>query len=215
MISTTSGTFKSMNYLNNYSLAIMTPPLAVVIMLFSFVGLFGVSGQEKPKMEVNLIVDDSSTSKQVKTAAKAIKDWYAKNIKAFEEENVSAIMDLRTEDFRTVGPNGTGNTKADMQAYTVRLLDMIEGWLLQDIQVGKITLRDKVGEAKGKFASAYVTQKTIRLQRLQDGRLHRVQSGAVQRETWKETPKGWKLYFVDDVRDAGLYIDGNMVRAPQ
>ena len=29
----------------------------------------------------------------------------------------------------------------------------------------------------------------------------------VQRETWKQTTKGWKLYRVDNIRDGDVLVD--------
>jgi len=45
------------------------------------------------------------------------------------------------------------------------------------------------------------------MQRLPDGTLHKVEAGAVQRETWKRTDEGWKMYRVDSVRDKGVLVD--------
>jgi hypothetical protein len=45
------------------------------------------------------------------------------------------------------------------------------------------------------------------MQRFPDGTLHKVESAAVQRETWKKTAEGWKLYRVDNIRDGGLLVD--------
>jgi ketosteroid isomerase-like protein len=152
---------------------------------------------------------------KVKSVRKAVEAWYAKNIDAFKRKDVAAVMALRTVDFHTVLPNGTKNTRADMQAYTERFVGRIEQWISLDFQIGAIDVRDSFGDDKGKFASADVTQKTVRMQRFPDGQLRKVESGAVQRETWRETAQGWKLYRVDNIRDAGLYIDGQLVRRPQ
>lgn len=150
-----------------------------------------------------------------KSVRKAIEAWYAQNVEAFKRKDVAAVMALRSDDFHTVLPDGTKNTRADMQAYTERFLGRIEQWVSLDFQIGAIDVRDRFGDEKGKFASADVTQKTVRMQRLPDGQLHKVESGAVQRETWKETAQGWKLYRVDNIRDSGLYIDGQLIRRPQ
>lgn len=184
--------------------------LSVATLSLTFSAAFVARSQESMQSEVKLetkggksIVRDKS-----KRVRKAIEAWYAQNIEAFKQKDVAAVMALRADDFHTVLPNGTKNTRADMQAYTERLLGMIEQFVSLDFQIGTI-------DVQGKFASADVTQKTARMQRLSDGQLHKVESGAVQRETWKKTAKGWKLYRVDNIRDAGLYIDGNLVRRPQ
>lgn len=135
-----------------------------------------------------------------KPVRRAIEAWYDRNIQAFNAKDVAAIMALRTDDFHTITPDGKVNTRADMEAYTRRLLDRIDHFVSQDFQIGTIDL-------EGDLASAEVTQKTIRMQRLPDKNLHKVEADAVQRETWKLTTEGWKLYKVDNVRSTGLFVD--------
>lgn len=135
-----------------------------------------------------------------KPVRKAIEDWYARNVEAFGAKDVAAIMDLRTEDFHTITPDGKVNTRADMEIRTKRFLDRIDHFISQDNQIGTI-------EVDGNLASAVITQRTVRMQRFPDGTLHKVEAGAVQRETWKKTAGGWKLYRVDNIRDAGLFVD--------
>lgn len=135
-----------------------------------------------------------------KPVRKAIEDWYANNIAAFNAKDVAAIMSLRTDDFHTVTPDGKVNTRADMETYTKRLLDRIDHFISQEFQIGTI-------DVQGDFATAYVTQKTVRMQRLPDGTLHKVEAGAVQRETWKRTTQGWKMYTVANIQDGYVLVD--------
>jgi len=142
-----------------------------------------------------------------KPVRKEIEEWYARNIAAFQAKDVAAIMSLRTDDFHTVSPDGKVNTRADMEAYTKRLLDRIDRFVSQEFQIGII-------DVQGDFATAEVTQKTVRMQRLPDGSLHKVDARAVQREGWKRTTQGWKLYTVDNVRDAGIFVDDKPYKPP-
>ena len=135
-----------------------------------------------------------------KPVRKAIEDWYSRNSAAFEAKDVAAIMALRTDDFHTLTPDGKVNTRADMEAYTIRLLDRIDHFMTLDFQIGTI-------EVVGDLASADVNQRTVRMQRFPDGTLHKVEAGVVQRETWKQTPEGWKLHKVDNIRDSELLVD--------
>jgi ketosteroid isomerase-like protein len=135
-----------------------------------------------------------------KPVRRAIEAWYERNIEAFMKKDVAAIMALRTEDFHTVTPDGKVNTRADMEARTKLLVGRIDHFISQDFQIGTI-------EVQGELASAEVTQKTVRMQRLQDGKLLKVEAKAVQRETWKKLDGEWKLYRVDNVQDAGLFVD--------
>ena len=140
------------------------------------------------------------TRDKSKPVRKAIEDWYARNMAAFEAKDVPAIMALRTEDFHTITPDGKVNTRADMETRTKVLLERIDHFISQDNQIGTI-------EVEGDLASADITQKTVRMQRSPDGTLHKIESAAVQRETWKKTAEGWKLYRVDNIRDGSLLVD--------
>jgi ketosteroid isomerase-like protein len=135
-----------------------------------------------------------------KPVRKAIEAWYDLNIEAFNKKDVAAVMALRTEDFHTTTADGKVNTRADMEAYTKRLLDRIDHFISQDFEIGTI-------DVQGDLASADVTQKTVRMQRLADGTLHKVEARVVQRETWKHTAQGWKMYTVDNIRDGSVLVD--------
>ena len=162
--------------------------------------------QDKTKVKVkNSKVTERDKSKPVR---RAIEDWYVRNMDAFKAKDVTAIMALRTDDFHTITPDGKVNTRADMQARTISFLDRIDHFISQDNQIGTI-------EVEGDLASADVTQKTVRMQRFPDGTLHKVEAGAVQRETWRKTAEGWKLYRVDNIRDSGVLVDDKRVSSKQ
>jgi ketosteroid isomerase-like protein len=164
------------------------------------------ASRDKTKIKVkNSKVIERDKSKPVR---KAIEDWYVRNMDAFKAKDVTAIMALRTDDFHTITPDGKVNTRADMQARTASFLDRIDHFISQDNKVGTI-------ELEGDLASADVTQKTVRMQRFPDGTLHKVEAGAVQRETWRKTAEGWKLYRVDNIRDSGVLVDDKRVGSEQ
>ena len=171
----------------------MTPTLAIVLSLWLPAVAEGEGGAEaKPR---NVVVADAADP-----VGKSIESWYEKNMAAFEAKDVAAIMALRTEDFHTETPDGKVNTRADMEERTRRFLDRIDTWVLQDFKIGKIQVTDDL-------ASADVNQRTVRMQRYPDGSLHKVDARVVQRETWKRTAGGWKLYKVDGIRDHVTLVD--------
>ena len=135
-----------------------------------------------------------------KPVRKAIEQWYTLNMEAFKAKDVAAIMALRADDFHTITPDGKVSTRADMEARTRGFLDRIDHFISQDNQIGAI-------QVEGNLASADITQRTVRMQRFPDGTLHKVEAVAVQRETWKKTAEGWKLYRVDNIRDGALLVD--------
>ena len=158
--------------------------------------------------ESQVKVKNGTVRDKSKPVRRAIEEWYKRNMQAFEPKDVAAIMALRTDDFHTITPDGKVNTRADMELRTRNFLDRIDHFLSQDNQIGTI-------EVEGNLASADITQKTIRMQRLADGTLHKVESGAIQRETWKKTADSWKLYKVDNIRDGVVMVDDKPYKANQ
>ena len=148
----------------------------------------------KEKGGTKVVIDKS------KPVRKAIEAWYALNTAAFEAKDADAIMALRTDDFHTLTPDGKTNTRADMDARTRTFLERIEHWISQEFVIGTI-------ELDGDLASADVSQRTVRMQRFPDGSIRKVESAVVQRETWRQTPEGFKLYRVDNIRDGDLLVD--------
>lgn len=156
------------------------------------------TSQNEPKIKTK--DGKTITRDKSKPVRKAIEDWYARNMAAFKAKDLAAIMALRADDFHTITPDGRVNTRADMETRTKLFLDKIDHFISQDNQIGTI-------EVEGDLASADISQKTIRMQRFPDGTLHKVESAVVQRETWKKTAEGWKLYRVDNIRDGDLLVD--------
>jgi ketosteroid isomerase-like protein len=174
--------------------------LAVVCASVLFLQVPTAQAQDLPAQKAKSKNDKIIVRDKSKPVRKAIEDWYARNIAAFNAKDVAAVMALRTDDFHTVTPDGTVNTRADMEGYTKRFLGRIDHFISQKFDIGTI-------DVQADLASAEITQNTVRMQRFPDGTLHKVESGAVQRETWKRTAAGWLLYRVDSVRDNGLFVD--------
>lgn len=156
------------------------------------------TSQDEPKIKTK--DGKTITRDKSKPVRKAIEDWYARNMAAFKAKDLAAIMALRAADFHTITPDGTVNTRADMETRTRLFLERIDHFISQDNQIGTI-------ELEGDVASADIAQKTVRMQRFPDGTLHKVESAVVQRETWKKTAEGWKLYRVDNIRDGNVLVD--------
>lgn len=130
-----------------------------------------------------------------------IERWYDENTRAFGAKDVDAIMELRTEDFHTVTPDGREQDRAAMEQRTIGLLNGIERWISLSFDIDSL-------EVSGDLAQAVVRQHLVRMALRPDGRVHHVETWATQRETWRKTPDGWKLYRVDGVRDQRRLVDG-------
>ncbi|MEX2244748.1 MAG: nuclear transport factor 2 family protein [Trueperaceae bacterium] len=149
----------------------------------------------KDKGSRSIVADKS------KPVRKGIEDWYAQNTAAFRARDLKAVMTLRTADFHTLTPDGRTNDFKFMEERTRTFLDRIVEWVSLKFEIGTI-------EVDGDLAWAYITQDTTRMQRLADGTVHKVQARAIQRETFRRTSDGWRLYKVDDIKDLGTWIDG-------
>ena len=164
--------------------------------------------QVQDEFKIKIKDGKTITRDKSKPVRKAIEDWYARNMAAFKAKDATAVMALRTDDFHTLEPDGRRNTRADMEARTRAFLERIDHFISQDNQIGTI-------ELDGDLASADVNQKTVRMQRFPDGTLHKVESSVVQRETWKKTAEGWKLFRVDNIRGGGVLVDDKPYKPTQ
>ena len=120
---------------------------------------------------------------------------------AFFAKDLDAIMALRTDDFHTVTPDGLTHDRAEMRLMTQALLNGIDKWISTTFDIDSLTL-------EGDLARAIVRQHADRIALRADGQLHHVETWVTQRETWRKTPDGWKLYRVDSLRDQRRLVDG-------
>jgi ketosteroid isomerase-like protein len=126
---------------------------------------------------------------------------YAENRRAFFEKDLAAIMALRTQDFHTVTPDSVVHDRADMEERTRGLLNGIERWIETTFDIDSL-------EITGDLARAVVRQHVVRMALRPDGQVHHVETWVTQRETWRRTASGWKLYRVDSLRDQKRLVDG-------
>jgi ketosteroid isomerase-like protein len=130
-----------------------------------------------------------------------ISQWYEENRRAFFAKDFNAIMALRTADVHSVTPDGVVHDRAEMELSTRGFLNGIDRWITQSIEIDSL-------EVIGDLARAIVRQHLDRMALRSDGLVHHVQTWVTQRETWRRTPSGWKLYRVDSLRDQRRLIDG-------
>jgi ketosteroid isomerase-like protein len=143
----------------------------------------------------------STSTSDTSAVRREIEQWYEENTRAFLAEDVDAIMALRTEDYHAVAPDGSVRDRAEMEHYTVGLLNGIDRWISLSFDIDSL-------EVTGDLARAVVRQHLVRMALRSDGLVHHLETWATQRETWRRTPDGWKLYRVDSVRDQRRLIDG-------
>lgn len=131
---------------------------------------------------------------------------YEENRRAFMARDSGAVLRLRHPAFHTVDAAGQANTRAQFETRTGVLLGAI-------VQFDTLTFAIDSLTVKGDTAIVVMRQRTARRQRLMDGSVHFVQTGAVQRELWVRAPEGWLMWQVDQVHPDPVFVDGQQ-RAP-
>jgi ketosteroid isomerase-like protein len=130
-----------------------------------------------------------------------LEERYDENVRAFLAKDFDAIMALRTEDFHSVTPDGLTHDRAAMEDYIRGFLNAVDRWISTSFEIDSL-------EVSGDLVHAVVRQHADRMAHRSDGLVHHVETWVTQRETWRRTPNGWKLYRVDSIRDQRRLIDG-------
>lgn len=143
----------------------------------------------------------------IEPVRRELEQAYARNEAAFAARDADAVMKLRHRDFHTVDHTGKHSTRKDMYERTRNLIARIERF--ETIRESILTL-----EFHGDTAIVTVLQETSRIQRLQDGEPHRIETSTTQREWWRCTKDGWLMWRVDDVAEGTVLIDGKQIDNP-
>ena len=130
---------------------------------------------------------------------------YKKLAEAHDRKDLKAIANLKTPDFHSIFPDGRVGDVKTMEQYTKQFLEMNQPPFNIRNTIQKLT----VSENK-LIAVAEVFQEVSRNRELA-GKVRRVDTSVMQRETWEKTTDGWKLKSVDNVRDQKRFVDGKRV----
>jgi len=129
-----------------------------------------------------------------------IEEAYRRLARAVDSKDFDAFQAVRLDDFAAIPPDGVPSPAS-------RMAERARG-LLERIQPPIETRNDILGlTTRGDEAIATVRQKFKR-QLVIEGQSRTVYTEVTQRETWRKTAAGWKLAFVDDVRDQVRFVDG-------
>jgi len=138
-----------------------------------------------------------------KPVRKALEAQYAKLAEAIQNKDHAAFQALRTADFHTVNEQGQKQTPQQMSDRAKSMLASIQAPIKTTNIIGMI-------DVQGNDAKATVRQYFSKMLQVA-GKLRKVETYVTQDETWTKTPDGWKLKFVDGVRDGETYVDGNRI----
>ena len=140
---------------------------------------------------------------KTKPVRKELEIQYARLAEAVEHRDHAAFQALRTADFHTVDEQGRPQTPQEMSDRARAMLASIQPPIKTTNTIGTI-------DVQGNDAKATVRQYFSKMLQLA-GKLRKVETYVTQDETWTKTEDGWKLKFVDGVRDAESYVDGKRI----
>ena len=198
------------------SLVIAGVALALVSSsLFAPVGAKSKAARAKGKQAQQIQISQDSNSKikvkndrvvvrdRSKPVRRALEEQYAKIAEAQINKDIEAMRALRTPDFTVDTANGE---KWDLE--TSLNYSRIG---FQQVQ-SNISISNTIEslDVHGDEAVAVVHQRWSRMQ-MKRGKLRRVDTEAIQTETWVNTKDGWKLKHIGDVKPGAWYIDGKRV----
>jgi ketosteroid isomerase-like protein len=119
---------------------------------------------------------------------------------AIRRNDLPAILALQAPDFTSLNPNGERFDYAAMEAYSRRLTSAVDSVTHIRNRIRELTLR-------GDTAVADVCQEFSRIQRI-DGTPRRVDTSALQTESWLRGPEGWRRSRVENVRGRRWFVEG-------
>jgi ketosteroid isomerase-like protein len=133
-------------------------------------------------------------------ARTAIEAQYERLAHAIRGSDVEGILAVQAPEFSSINPTGTFDYAA-MERYTRKLAAAIDS---------VIHIRNLIRsfEQHGDTAFADVCQEFSRIQRIGDGRPHRVDTSVLQREAWVRADGTWKRLRVDNERGMRWFVDG-------
>jgi hypothetical protein len=130
---------------------------------------------------------------------------YKKLAEAHDRKDLKTIASLKTLDFHAIFPDGRVGDVRQMEQYTRQFIEINQPPFNIRNTIQKLT----VSENK-LIAVAEVFQEASRTRELA-GKVRKVDTSVMQRETWVKTLEGWKLKSVDNVRDQKRFVDGKRV----
>ena len=124
---------------------------------------------------------------------------------AMDERDMKKILDFKTSDFHSIGPDGRVLDNITMKEYSRQFITNN----IPPYNIKNTIIKLRLSENKI-VAVVDVLQESVRKRVLVE-KLREVKTTVLQTETWIYTNKKWKLKLVDNVHDQKRYIDGKRV----
>jgi ketosteroid isomerase-like protein len=177
--------------LNRYSSGTWVGCQLSALVLLSCIGCWTTGGEHKAE------------GKDVQQVRAALEAQYAKSAQAYFDDAPEVILALRAPEFSVEMPNGGRWTSEESAAYVKTAFTQVERNLRVSFDIEALTVR-------GDTAIATIHQQWKRKQQ-KGGQLRDVDSEAHQREWWRHTPDGWRLFFIDDIHPGVWKVDGKRI----
>jgi ketosteroid isomerase-like protein len=160
-----------------------------------------VTQEKEYKVKVKsdrVVVRDKS-----KPVRHALEAQYARIAEAQRNKDIEALRALRTPDFTVQMPNGQLWDLETSLNYSRLAFAQVQSIISMSNTIETL-------DVDGDEAVAVVHQQWTRMQMMK-GKLRRVETSAVQTETWVNTADGWKLKHIGDIKPGVWLVDGKRV----
>ena len=184
------------------SIALAALALALVSSLLGAQTSHSQDSQDK-NLKIKVKDDRVVVRDKSKPVRRALEEMYAKIAEAQRNEDIEAMRATRTPDFSVDMPNGQ---KWDLETslnYSRAGFQQVES---------NIDLANTIEslDVHGDEAVAVVHQRWSRVQ-MKAGKLRRIDTEAIQTETWVRTKDGWRLKHIGNIKPGAWYVDGKRV----
>ena len=158
---------------------------------------------QDPGVKIKVKDDRVVVADKSKPVRRALEEMYAKIAAAQQNEDIEALRATRTADFSVDMPNGQ---KWDLETslnYSRVGFQQVERNISITNTIESLDVHDDE-------AVAVMHQRWSRMQ-VKAGKLRRVDTEAVQTETWVNTKDGWRLRHIGDIKTGAWYVDGKRI----
>jgi len=138
-----------------------------------------------------------------KPVRRALEEQYAKIAEAQINKDIDALRATRTSDFTVDMPNGQRWDLETSLNYSRTGFQQVA----RNISISNTI--DSL-DVHGDVAVAVVHQRWSRMQ-VKAGKLRRLDTEAIQTETWVNKKDGWRLNHIGDIKPGAWYVDGKRI----
>ena len=177
--------------------------LALALIISQPVAQTSHSQDTQDNLKIKVKNDPEIVRDKSKPVRRALEEMYAKIAEAQRNEDIEALRATRTPDFTVDLPNGQ---KWDLETslnYSRAGFQQVESNIYISNTIESLGVH-------GNEAVAVVHQRWSRMQ-MKAGKLRRVDTEAIQTETWVNTKDGWRLRHIGNVKPGAWYVDGKRI----